>query len=163
VGTGVMIGLPFQKIEDLADDLIFFREFDIDMVGMGPYIEHRDTPLYFYKEELLPLKERLLLSLKMVAILRIMMKDINIAATTAMQTIDPRGREKALLAGANVMMPNITPIRYKQSYLLYNNKPGTEDDAEEGKIVMEQNIRNAGDDIGYGEWGDPKHFRANSV
>jgi biotin synthase len=79
-----------------------------------------------------------------------------------MQTIDPRGREKALLAGANVMMPNITPLRYKQSYLLYNNKPGTEDDAEEGKLVMEQNIRNAGDEIGYGEWGDPKHFKVKS-
>ena len=90
------------------------------------------------------------------------MKDINIAATTAMQTIDPNGREKALLAGANVMMPNITPLRYKQSYLLYNNKSGTEDDAEEGKLVMEQNIRNAGDEIGYGEWGDPMHFLVKS-
>jgi biotin synthase len=158
VGTGVMIGLPFQKIEDLADDLIFFRDFDIDMIGMGPYIEHQDTPLYLYKDELLPLQKRLELSLKLVAILRIMMKDINIAATTAMQTIDPRGREKALLAGANVMMPNITPLKYKQSYLLYNNKPGTEDDAEEGKLVMEQNIHDAGDEIGYGEWGDPRHF-----
>ena len=162
VGTGVMIGLPFQKIEDLADDLIFFRDFDIDMVGMGPYIEHKDTPLYLYKDALLPLQERLQLSLKMVAILRIIMKDINIAATTAMQTIDPRGREKALLAGANVMMPNITPLRYKQNYLLYNNKPGTEDDAEEGKLVMEQNILNAGDEIGYGEWGDPRHFLVKS-
>ena len=158
VGTGVMIGLPFQKTEDLADDLIFFRDFDIDMVGMGPYIEHKDTPLYLYRDQLLPLQERLLLSLKMVAVLRIIMKDINIAATTAMQTIDPHGREKALLAGANVMMPNITPLRYKQSYLLYNNKPGTEDDAEEGKLIMEQNIMNAGDEIGYGEWGDPRHF-----
>jgi biotin synthase len=159
VGTGVMIGLPFQSIEDLANDLIFFRDFDIDMVGMGPYIEHRDTPLYIYKDTLVPLQERLQLSLKMVALLRIIMKDINIAATTAMQTIDPRGREKALLAGANVMMPNITPLKYKQSYLLYNNKPGTEDDAEEGKLVMEQNIRNAGAEIGYGEWGDPRHFK----
>ena len=158
VGTGVMIGLPFQQMEDLADDLIFFRDFDIDMVGMGPYIEHKDTPLYQYKDQLLPLQERLRLSLKMVAILRIMMKDINIAATTAMQTIDPRGREKALLAGANVMMPNITPLRYKKNYLLYNNKPGTGDDAVKGKETMEQEIRNAGDEIGYGEWGDPGHF-----
>jgi biotin synthase len=92
-----MIGLPFQTIPDLADDLIFFRDFDIDMAGMGPYIEHEDTPLYKFRNELLPLRERFLLSLKMVALLRIMMKDINIAATTAMQTIDPQGREKALL------------------------------------------------------------------
>jgi biotin synthase len=160
VGTGVMIGLPFQTIEDLAGDLIFMHEFDVDMVGMGPYIEHKETPLYKYKDLLMTLQDRLDLSLKMVAVLRIMMKDINIAATTAMQTIDPRGREKALRAGANVMMPNITPLKYKQSYLLYNNKPGTEDDAEEGKVIMEKNIHDAGEIIGYGEWGDPRHFRS---
>ena len=159
VGTGVMIGLPFQQIEDLADDLLFFRDFDIDMVGMGPYIEHKNTPLYQYKDQLLPLKERLQLSMKMVALLRIMMKDINIAATTAMQTIDPKGREKALLAGANVMMPNVTPLKYKENYLLYDNKPGTEDDAERGKVAMESDILNTGNEIGYGEWGDPQHFR----
>ena len=89
VGTGVMIGLPFQTLPDLAEDLIFFRDFDVDMVGMGPYIEHRDTPLYGYRERRLPLHSRLALSLKMVALLRIMMKDINIAATTALQAIDP--------------------------------------------------------------------------
>ena len=123
VGTGVMIGLPFQTLSDLADDLIFFRDFDIDMAGMGPYIEHEDTPLYQYRGELLSLRERFELSMKMVALLRIIMKDINIAATTAMQTIDPQGREKALLVGANVIMPNLTPVKYRESYLLYQNKP----------------------------------------
>jgi len=122
VGTGVMIGLPFQTIEDLADDLIFFRDFDIDMAGMGPYIEHKDTPLFRFRGDLLPLRDRFLLSLKMVALLRIMMKDINIAATTAMQTIDPMGREKALKVGANVIMPNLTPVKYRQNYLLYENQ-----------------------------------------
>jgi len=159
VGTGVMIGLPFQTIGDLADDLVFFRDLDVDMVGMGPYIEHEDTPLYEYRDLLLPLEERLELSLKMVAILRIMMKDINIAATTAMQTINPHGRERALLAGANVMMPNLTPLKYKKGYLLYKNKPGMQDDAERTKVVMEQNILAAGDEIGYGEWGDPRHYQ----
>jgi biotin synthase len=158
VGTGVMIGLPFQTVADLADDLIFFREFDVDMVGMGPYIEHEDTPLYSYRGELMPLNDRLERSLNMVAVLRIMMKDINIAATTAMQTIDAHGRERALLAGANVMMPNLTPLKYKQEYLLYRNKPGISDDAGRTKEIMEQNIRAAGDEIGYGEWGDPRHF-----
>lgn len=90
-----MIGLPFQTVEHLADDLIFMRDLDIDMCGMGPYIEHPDTPLYQYKDELLPLKDRFNLTLKMIAILRLMMPDINIAATTAMQAIDPMGREKA--------------------------------------------------------------------
>jgi len=159
VGTGVMIGLPFQTIPDLADDLIFFRDFDIDMAGMGPYIEHADTPLYQYRNELRPLRERFLLSLKMVALLRIIMKDINIAATTAMQTIDPQGREKALLVGANVIMPNLTPVKYRQNYLLYENKPCLDEEAEECKTCLEARIVLAGDEIGYGEWGDSRHFK----
>jgi biotin synthase len=158
VGTGVMIGLPFQTISDLADDLIFFRESDIDMAGMGPYIEHADTPLYQYRDELLSLKTRFDLSLKMVAILRIMMKNINIAATTAMQTIDPQGREKALMVGANVIMPNLTPVKYRQDYLLYENKPCLDEEAEECKSCLEARIHMAGDTIGYGEWGDSQHF-----
>ena len=158
VGTGVMIGLPFQTISDLADDLIFFRESDIDMAGMGPYIEHADTPLYQYRNKLLPLKERFDLSLKMVAVLRIMMKNINIAATTAMQTIDPQGREKALMVGANVIMPNLTPVKYRQDYLLYENKPCLDEEAEECKSCLEARIFMAGDAIGYGEWGDSRHF-----
>ncbi|MCX6306825.1 MAG: [FeFe] hydrogenase H-cluster radical SAM maturase HydE [Bacteroidetes bacterium] len=157
VGTGVMIGLPFQTISDLADDLLFFRDFDIDMAGMGPYIEHADTPLYQYKDQLLPLKTRFDLSLKMVAILRIMMKNINIAATTAMQTIDQQGREKALMVGANVIMPNLTPVKYRQDYLLYENKPCLDEEAEECKSCLEARIHMAGDTIGYGEWGDSKH------
>jgi biotin synthase len=159
VGTGVMIGLPFQTISDLADDLIFFRDFDIDMAGMGPYIEHEDTPLYEFRNQLLPLRERFLLSLKMVALLRIIMKDINIAATTAMQTIDPQGREKALLVGANVIMPNLTPVKYRQNYLLYENKPCLDEEAEECKSCLEARIALAGDEIGYGEWGDSQHFK----
>lgn len=158
MGTGVMIGLPFQTLSDLADDLIFFRDFDIDMAGMGPYIEHQDTPLYQYRNELLPFKERFLLSLKMVALLRIMMKDINIAATTAMQTIDPQGREKALSVGANVIMPNLTPVKYRQNYLLYENKPCLDEEAEECKSCLEARIFMAGDEIGYGEWGDSRHY-----
>jgi len=159
VGTGVMIGLPFQTISDLADDLIFFRDFDIDMAGMGPYIEHKDTPLYQFRNELLSLRERFLLSLKMVALLRIIMKDINIAATTAMQTIDPQGREKALLVGANVIMPNLTPVKYRQNYLLYENKPCLDEEAEECQSCLEARIALAGDEIGYGEWGDSRHFK----
>jgi biotin synthase len=158
VGTGVMIGLPYQSLEDLADDLLFFKEFDIDMVGMGPYIEHPGTPLYEFSKELLPLRERFQLSLKMVALLRIMMKDINIAATTAMQAIDPVGREKALQAGANVVMPNLTPTKYRQDYLLYENKPCLNEEATQCKSCLEMRIRFAGDEVAYGEWGDSKHF-----
>jgi biotin synthase len=158
VGTGVMIGLPFQTIEDLADDLLFLREHDIDMVGMGPYIEHEDTPLYIYRDKLLPKMDRFYLALKMVAILRIMMKDINIAATTAMQAIDPLGREKAVKVGANIIMPNLTPTKYREDYLLYEDKPCTDEDAEECKRCLEARIHMAGGEVGYGEWGDSKHF-----
>ncbi len=160
VGTGVMIGLPFQTIDDLAGDLLFFREMDIDMAGMGPYIEHKDTPLYQYKDLLMPKSERFYLSLKMVAILRIMMKDVNIAATTAMQTLDKQGREKALKVGANIIMPNLTPVKYREGYLLYEDKPCINEEASECKNCLEARIHIAGDEIGYGEWGDSKHFAA---
>ena len=158
VGTGVMIGLPFQTIEDLADDLIFFREMDIDMAGMGPYIEHKDTPLYEFRDILLPKEVRFDLALKMVAILRIMMKNINIAATTAMQSIDKLGREKALKVGANIIMPNLTPVQYREGYLLYEDKPCIDEEADECRTCLEARIHIAGDEIGYNEWGDSKHF-----
>lgn len=162
VGTGVMIGLPFQKAEDLANDLLFFKELDIDMAGMGPYIEHKETPLYPYKDDLMPLQDRFELSLNMVALLRIMMPDINIAATTAMQTIDPQGREKALYIGSNVIMPNLTPVKYREDYLLYEDKPCLDEEADECQNCLEARIRMAGGEIGYNEWGDSLHF-ANRI
>jgi biotin synthase len=157
-GTGVMVGLPFQTIENLADDLLFFRDLDVDMVGMGPYIEHTDTPLYQYRDSLLPLLERFNLTLKMIAILRIMMKDINIVASTAMQTMDKMGREKALLVGANIIMPNLTPKKYRENYLLYENKPCIDEEAHQCKNCLEARMRLIGCEIGYGEWGDSIHF-----
>lgn len=162
VGTGVMIGLPFQTIENLADDLIFFRDIDVDMIGMGPYVEHEDTPLYKYKDILPSKRERFLLAIKMVALLRIIMKDINIAATTALQTLDPLGREQALDAGANIMMPNLTPLKYRESYQLYEDKPGIDEEAEQTKLGLERRILKAGYTIGYNEWGDSKHFENRS-
>jgi biotin synthase len=158
VGTGVMIGLPFQTVEDLANDLLFMQQFNIDMVGMGPYLEHSDTPLYAYRDQLLPLEERFQLTLKMIACLRILMPDINIAATTALQSIDKLGREKAVKIGANVIMPNITPGKYRDDYLLYQNKPCTDDNAEDCKTCLEARIALAENEIAYGEWGDSKHF-----
>ncbi|MBI5540975.1 MAG: [FeFe] hydrogenase H-cluster radical SAM maturase HydE [Bacteroidia bacterium] len=162
-GTGVMIGLPFQTTENLADDLIFMKEFDIDMCGMGPYIEHKDTPLYEFRNELLPLNERFDLSLKMIAILRILMKDINIASTTALQAIDPIGREKAIKIGANIIMPNITPGNNRDNYLLYENKPCTDEEMEDCKSCLEARLHFAGAEIGYGEWGDSMHFKNKNI
>lgn len=162
VGTGVMIGLPFQTYEHLADDLLFMKEQDIDMCGMGPYIEHQDTPLYQYRETLMPLEDRFRLTLKMLAILRIMMKDINMAATTALQAIDKIGREKAIQIGANILMPNITPGKYRDNYKLYENKPCTDESAEDCAGCIEGRIRLAGAEIGYDEWGDSKRFLKRS-
>ncbi|HNV52464.1 MAG TPA: [FeFe] hydrogenase H-cluster radical SAM maturase HydE, partial [Tenuifilaceae bacterium] len=159
VGTGVMIGLPFQTLEHLAEDLLWIKEMDIDMVGMGPYVEHPNTPLYEFKDSLLPLKERFDLALKMTALLRIIMKDINIAAPTALQAIDPLGREKAIKVGANIVMPNITPGAYRNDYKLYENKPCVDDAADDCKNCLEARIQLTGDEIGYGEHGNSKHFQ----
>lgn len=157
-GTGVMIGLPFQTYRDLAGDLLFMKNIDIDMVGMGPYIEHDNTPLTGYKGEMLPLEERFSLSLRMIAILRIMMKDINIAASTALQAIDPMGREKAIQVGANVIMPNITPGMYRDSYKLYENKPCTGESADDCKGCLEARLKMIDAVPAYDEWGDSKHY-----
>lgn len=158
VGTGVMIGLPFQTMEDMAGDLRFIKEMDVDMVGMGPYIEHEATPLFQYRGQLLPKPERFELSMKMVALLRILMPAINIAATTAMQTLHPQGREKALRIGANVIMPNLTPLKYRESYLLYKNKPGSHEETDVSLEKLKASIEKVGCRLALDEWGDSKHF-----
>jgi len=158
VGSGVMIGLPYQTLEDLAGDLLFFREFDIDMVGMGPYVEHPDTPLFQYRNQIPSKHCRYTLALKMIAILRIMMPDINIAAATALQAIDLLGREKAIKIGANILMPNITPGKYRNKYLLYDNKPCIDENPDDCIQCLDSRIKMTGNSIGYDEWGDSKHF-----
>lgn len=157
-GTGVMIGLPFQNTKDLADDLLFLKSMDIDMVGMGPYLEHSDTPLYEYKDMLISQQERLHLGLRMISCLRLMMPDINIAATTALQAIEPTGRETALTIGANVIMPNITPLTNRADYRLYENKPGMDEGAEESTRRLIESVRRSGCEVKLGEWGDSRHF-----
>ena len=158
-GTGVMIGLPFQATGHLADDLLFMRDLDVDMVGMGPYIEHQHTPLFRYRDQLLPIEERFDLALKMIAVLRILMPDINIAAATALQAIDPLGREKAVKVGANIIMPNITPGKFRNDYALYENKPCVDEEPEECMNCLDVRIQLADGEIGYGEWGDSKHYQ----
>lgn len=158
-GTGVMIGLPFQTTENLIHDLRFFQKIDIDMIGMGPYLVHPDTPLSEAMPEFEKLRERqLLLGLKMIACARILLKDINIASTTALQALDARGRQQGILAGANVMMPNITDTRYRSGYQLYVDKPGLNENSEESKIALEESICAIGETIGYDQWGNSKHF-----
>lgn len=159
VGTGVMIGLPFQTAEHLVNDLLFMKQLDIDMCGMGPYIEHENTPLYACKSQLLPLQDRLNLSLKMVALLRLLMPDINIAATTALQAIEKNGRERAIQIGANVLMPNITPEKYRDDYFLYQNKPVSQNSDEDDLKFLEQQLKKIGHQIGYFKQGNSKHYQ----
>jgi len=160
-GTGVMIGLPYQTLDNLADDILFMTNFKVDMVGMGPFIEHADTPFYQPETDILPLKERFDLTLKMTAIMRILMPDINLVASTAMQAIDPLGREKALLSGANIMMPNITPSKYRDNYKLYENKPGRFENPDDSLSLLSNSITKVNHKIGWEEWGDSKHYKKN--
>ncbi|MFA5498479.1 MAG: [FeFe] hydrogenase H-cluster radical SAM maturase HydE [Candidatus Cloacimonas sp.] len=157
VGTGVMIGLPGQTLEDLANDILFFKEFDIDMIGMGPYIVHSDTPFSKIRNLNKP-EDNLVLGLKMIAATRLTLKDVNIASTTALQTLAPDGREMGLKAGANVIMPNVTETKYREFYSLYNDKPNTDENAETARVSLEKSIETIGETIGYEEWGDSPHF-----
>ena len=157
VGTGVMIGLPGQTIEDLANDILFFYDLDVDMLGMGPFIPHHNTPLKYLAESFSPL-EALTMGLKMIAVCRIALKDVNIASTTALQALHPLGRELGLTAGANVLMPNITDTKYREGYQLYEGKPGLNETAIQLQKELEQRIIAIGETIGYDEWGDSKHY-----
>lgn len=159
LGTGVMIGLPYQSIENLADDLLFFQALDVDMVGMGPYIEHSDTPLFEAGHLLKTKQERLNLAFKMIATLRILMNDINIAAATALQAIDPMGREKAIKYGANILMPNITTGNFRNNYKLYDGKPCTDENPADCNACIDVRMSMIGSSVGYHEWGDSKHFK----
>ena len=158
VGTGIMVGLPFQTLDHLAKDILFIKDIDADMIGLGPYVEHSDTPLFAYKDLLMPASERFDLCLKVTAILRIVMKDINIAAATALQAIDKMGREKSIMIGANVIMPNITPVKYRSHYNLYEGKPCITDSPDDCSNCLEARIAITGNKIGYGVRGDSVHY-----
>ncbi|MBO5948654.1 [FeFe] hydrogenase H-cluster radical SAM maturase HydE [bacterium] len=118
VGTGCLVGLPNQTLESLADDLLFFKELDADMIGLGPFIATCNTPLEKEKNG------SFLLARKMVALVRLLMPDVNIPATTAMETLLPNGRKLILQSGANVIMPNITPQSAREQYAIYSDKAG---------------------------------------
>jgi len=160
-GSGIMIGLPGQTIEHLADDLLFLKKFDIDMVGMGPYVEHIDTPMFSEHGQLLSQEDRYKLSLVMFALLRILMKDINIASTTALDAVNSNGRIEALRIASNVLMPNLTPIKYIENYHLYNNKT---DSLNADKLIQHiEKSNNIHENlIAFGEHGDSFRFTKKS-
>ena len=157
-GTGVMVGLPFQTLDHLAADLLFFKRMDVAMVGLGPYIPHPDTPLYKFKDLIPSAAERMDLTLKMIATLRILMPEINMVAATANQTVDPQGREKAISAGANVIMPNLTPGEYRESYFIYPDKACVRDTPDQCQSCLDIRLAAIGHKIQYNAWGDSLAF-----
>ena len=159
VGTGVMSALPGQTAEDLARDIVFFGDRDVDMIGMGPYIPHPDTPLAATAPRLPP-EERLRLGLNMIAATRLYLHDVNIASTTALQALAPDGREQGLLAGANVLMPNVTDVAYRRRYQLYAGKPNLDENADACRADLDRRLAALGEHIAYGLRGDSPHFAA---
>ena len=162
VGTGVMCALPGQTPEDLARDIVFFGDIDADMIGMGPYIPHPDTPLGQTAPPLAK-EERLRLGLNMIAATRLYLHDVNIAATTALQALADDGREQGVLAGANVMMPNVTDTKYRRSYQLYAGKPCLDENALACRGCLERRLALLGETINYGRRGDSPHFRKRTA
>lgn len=159
VGTGVMIGLPNQTLEDLANDILFFKEIDADMIGMGPYVLHTDTPFVVYYDEFRKNKERMFkLALKMIAVTRLVLKDVNIASTTALDALYPSGRDIGLCYGANVVMPLLTPIKYRKEYLLYEGKPYIEVDPSASTESLISRIQKLGRPIGFNQLGTSLHY-----
>ena len=151
VGSGTLVGLPGQTLESIARDILFFKKINADMIGIGPFIPNQDTPLKDAHGE------NLILSLKVMALTRLILPDINIPATTAMESLAPNGRIKALQSGANVVMPNVTEGEYRKLYALYPGKICTGDTPAHCRGCITGKIQNIGRKIsdGYG-------FRGNS-
>lgn len=138
VGAGLMVGSPYQTVENLVDDLLFLKELDPQMVGIGPFIPHQDTQ--FAKEK----SGTVDMTILMLALTRLLLPKALLPATTALGTIDPLGREKGLKAGANVVMPNLSPTNVRKDYSLYDNKICTGDEAAECRYCIAGRIEKAG-------------------
>ena len=138
VGSGFMVGSPHQTTEHIIEDLRFLEELQPDMIGIGPFISHQNTPFRDYKNG------DLHVCLRLIAILRLLFPHALIPATTALGTIDKNGRELGLTAGANVVMPNLSPVKFRKKYELYDHKICTDEEAAECKMSLEKRIESAG-------------------
>ncbi len=138
VGTGFMVGSPFQTFENIAEDLLFIKELSPEMIGIGPFLPHHDTP--FRDKE----QGSFELTLFLIGLLRLMMPNALIPATTALGTINPMGREKGILAGANVVMPNLSPVKVRKKYELYDNKICTGEEAAECRFCLQNRMEGIG-------------------
>ena len=145
VGAGCMVGLPGQTVDDMAADVLFVRSINADMVGVGPFIPHPDTPLGDTPGGTLDM------TLKMVALMRIATRNAHLPATTAIGSIDPFGREKALQAGANIVMPNHTPLKYRENYEIYPNKKCIGEDPEHCHGCIRARIESIGRNVAEGQ------------
>ena len=141
IGAGFMVGAPGQTLEHLAEDLVFLKELNPHMVGIGPFIPHHDTK--FAEEE----PGSVELTLFLLSVLRIMLPQVLLPATTALGTLDPRGREKGFLAGANVVMPNLSPVKNRKQYELYDNKICTGEEAAECRGCLSRRVQSVGYEI----------------
>lgn len=141
VGTGFMVGSPYQTAENLAEDMLFIKELNPQMVGIGPFIPHIDTKFADRKAGTLEL------TLYMLGLLRLMIPKALLPATTALGTIDPNGREMGILAGANVVMPNLSPVSVRKKYMLYNDKISTGDEAAESVENLKLRMKNIGYEV----------------
>lgn len=138
VGAGFMVGLPNQSNNDLVNDLLFVKEFEPHMCGIGPFIPHKDTPL---KDEKAGTVEK---TTTMLALVRLLLPNVLLPSTTALGSIDPIGREKGIKAGGNVVMPNLSPTSVREKYSLYDGKICTGDEAAECRKCIEGRINKAG-------------------
>lgn len=138
VGAGFMVGSPGQTVDCLAEDLIFLKELKPHMVGIGPFIPHHETP--FAKEPAGSVE----LTLYLLSLIRILLPKVLLPATTALGTLDPKGREHGLEAGANVVMPNLSPVKNRKQYDLYDNKICTGEEAAECKGCLARRVESAG-------------------
>lgn len=138
VGTGFMVGSPFQTSECLAEDMLFIQELKPHMIGIGPFVPHKDTP--FGRKKAGSKK----LTLFCIGLLRLMLPKALIPATTALGTIDEAGREDGILAGANVVMPNLSPLEFRNQYELYNKKICTDEEVAEGRHLLEKKMEAIG-------------------
>ena len=138
VGCGFMVGSPYQTPEHLAEDMLFMKELNPHMIGIGPFIPHHDTP--FAGEAAGTLE----LTLYMLGLIRLMIPKVLLPATTALGTIHPKGRELGILAGANVVMPNLSPTEVRKDYLLYDNKICTGDESAQCRHCLEMRMKSVG-------------------
>ena len=137
-GAGFMVGAPYQTVENLADDFLFLKELNPEMVGIGPFIPHQDTP--FHGEKSGTLEDTLFY----LALLRLMLPHVLLPATTALGTIHPKGREMGVLSGANVVMPNLSPVSVRKKYMLYDGKICTGDEAAECRHCLSRRMEQIG-------------------